>query len=66
MNKLILAAVVISLTACGNDFPNKERDACFDAQKYLWTTGIEDNRYKGNERYWDAISACKDQFPTER
>ncbi len=32
--------------------------ACYDDAAYLWNDAIPDNRYEGNERYWDAIDRC--------
>ncbi len=35
-------------------------DECADSKGYLWNTNIKDNRYEGNELYWDAIGECED------
>lgn len=35
-------------------------DKCIDSKKYLWNTKIEDNRYEGNEAYWNAVKSCEE------
>ena len=37
-------------------------DKCFDSKAYLWNPQKNDNTYKGNERYWDAITECEDKY----
>ena len=52
---LVIFAVVTISTACSF---TSARDKCADAQGHLWTPGFATNEYKGNERYWDAITQC--------
>jgi hypothetical protein len=48
----ILAVAVYWLMAEHSD------SACYDDAAHLWNDAISDNRYEGNERYWDAIARC--------
>jgi len=45
------------LTGCGQS----ALDACADSKAQLWNPKIEDNRYEGNERYWDAVKQCENK-----
>lgn len=56
--KLMTALLIILLfPLVGCDFNSTGK--CIDSKKYLWDTNINDNRYVGNERYWDAVKSCK-------
>lgn len=50
-----IALIALALTGCGQS----SRDRCIDSKAHLWNENIPDNRYKGNERYWDAVNRCK-------
>ena len=36
-------------------------DTCTDSQAHLWNPKIQDNRYEGNESYWDAVKECENK-----
>jgi len=55
--KYILSVLVLSLSGCGQS----ALDACTDSKTYLWNPAIEDNRYEGNEKYWNAVTECEDK-----
>lgn len=63
MTKLVfwIPIIGIVLSGCGKGL--SERDACYDSKAPLWNPKIEDNRYEGNERYWDAVKQCDNQYP---
>ncbi len=55
--KYILPVIALLLSGCGQS----AGDECTDSKAHLWNSNISDNRYEGNERYWDAVKACEDQ-----
>lgn len=55
----LLLALVAGLLGCGDS--QSDLDKCFDSKASLWSPKATDNRYEGNERYWNAISQCEDQ-----
>jgi len=58
MKKRYMAfTIIIFLTGCGQS----ALDACTDSKSHLWNPKMKDNQYKGNERYWDAVSECEDK-----
>ncbi len=54
--KHFLYFFIFSLPGCGQS----SLDACTDSKSYLWNDEIDDNRYEGNEAYWNAITECED------
>lgn len=51
------ALILVAIAGCGQD----KYDDCVDRQAGLWNTDKKDNSYKGNEAYWNAVSACEDK-----
>ena len=58
MRHLLWLAIVLLLTGCGQS----ALDQCLDAATRLWNPEINDNRYEGNEAYWDAATSCEDRY----
>jgi len=52
--------VIIVLVGCGQ--VQSQHDACVDSKALLWDPNAHTNAYKGNERYWDAITTCGDKY----
>jgi hypothetical protein len=61
MEKLYYVIMILALflVACNS---TSNRDRCYDSKKNLWNVEIDDNRYEGNERYWDAIRECDNKY----
>ena len=58
MSKIIvLITFVAIISGCGQS----ALDKCTDSKSYLWNPKATDNTYKGNERYWDAITECENK-----
>ena len=55
--KYFLPFLLLSLSGCGQS----ALDKCTDSKAYLWNPKINDNRYEGNERYWDAVKECENK-----
>lgn len=56
----VAAILLIALMAgCSSQ---SDKDKCIDEQAYLWNRKVDDNRYEGNQRYWDAVTACEDKY----
>ncbi len=55
--KYFLPFLLLSLSGCGQS----ALDKCTDSKAYLWNPSINDNRYEGNERYWDAVKECENK-----
>lgn len=56
---LLGATVALCLVGCGSS--QSDLDKCFDSKAHLWNPKIKDNRYEGNETYWNAIAICEDK-----
>ena len=54
---LILVLTYLILSGCSQS----SKDECFDKASHLWNKAIDNNRYEGNEQYWNAMSACEDK-----
>jgi hypothetical protein len=52
-----LLAVLVLASGCGQS----ALDECMDRASDLWNSAIDDNRYEGNEAYWDAVGDCEDE-----
>ena len=57
--KYLLPLILLSLVGCGKS-GQSAIDKCIDSKAYLWNPKINDNRYEGNETYWNAVRRCED------
>ncbi len=55
--KYVLPVILVFLSGCGQS----ALDKCKDSKAYLWNPEINDNRYEGNESYWNAIKECENK-----
>ena len=55
----IFTLFTLLLVGCGQS--ESALDKCTDSKSHLWNNDIKDNRYRGNERYWNAIKECEDK-----
>ncbi len=55
LRPLIIAAIAFALNGC----VQSPYDKCVDSKDYLWNPAIDDNRYEGNEAYWNAVKSCE-------
>jgi hypothetical protein len=55
---LSILLLTVLLTGCGQS----PLDDCIDSKAHLWNSAIKDNRYDGNERYWNAVKECEDKY----
>ena len=58
MSKVIVYTILVGfISGCGQS----ALDKCTDSKSYLWSSKASGNTYKGNEQYWDAVTACEDK-----
>jgi len=55
--KYVLLLILLVLVGCGQS----ALDKCTDNKADLWNPKINDNRYEGNEKYWDAVKECENK-----